>query len=445
MRSMTIKAFALAGVSAAALAAAAPAKAEVVLLGSEPQDWIFSVDGFVNAFVFSRNADKLPISEGAGTRATTTFGIGSSAGGGTHVSNGLMPESFGFNVKSPDLDGTKVAARVSIQPTMNGSGHTWDQEGMADNLLREAYMTISGNWGEVQAGKSLGLFGSQAILNDMYLFGIGAGRSSGNGASPGLTTLGGIGYGYMYAGWNGNIRYTTPAMGGFKGTIALFEPNSVGMYDTGGAIGSTATASTTNIPRFEGGLTWAGKLSEDVKLSAWTNGTWQRAQFAGAAANLNLAGTGYTGNYQQGTVDIYGGELGGKLVYGGWDFVAHGYVGKGFGLSGLQLSFDSLDETGKPFTGYGYYVQGGYAFGQGTAIHARYGSTYVDETDYQAKLRSNRTAIAMNSKDMAGLMVSHDINKYIKVVGEADYLTNNWTDNASQHETVVGAGVVVTY
>ncbi len=446
MRRKNTKVAALCG-AAAMMALSGAARAEVVLLGDDPQGWVFSVDGFINAFTIHAETDAAPATQGGALRGQPAYSIGGNTkGSSTHVTNGLMPEQIGFNVKSPDLDGNKIAARVSIQTGMtNGNNKTWDADGASTgtipNLFREAYVNINGGWGEVQAGKSLGIFGSQAILNDMYLFGVGAGvASQGNGQNAIHTTTGGIGYGYTYAGWNGNIRYTTPAWGGAKATLGIFEPNSINTYDAAG--GGVISASKTALPRFEGGVNWAGKLGETT-TALWANGTWQQAEFA-ESTNPALGG-GYRGDYVNQTVHVYGGELGGKVVYGPMDFVAHGYVGKGLGVSGAQLSFDSMDLTGRTVTGYGYYLQGQYHFPQGTSVALRYGSSYQNETGFQEYQRNANIAYTLTQKDALGVQVYHQFNKYLRVVSEFDYVTNEWADNAKQHETITAAGVVVTF
>jgi hypothetical protein len=173
------------------------------------------------------------------------------------------------------------------------------------------------------------------ILNDMYIFGVGAGlNSKGQGYNALNTTVGGIGYGYTYAGWNGNIRYTTPAFaGGFKATAGIFEPNSIGSDNSNGVSGTKTT-----VPRFEGGLNWAGKIST-APTALYANATWQQAGLTGTPTLIT--GQTYSGNAKN--VYVFGGEVGGKVSIGNVDLVAHGYYGEGMGLSGAQLSFDSID------------------------------------------------------------------------------------------------------
>ena len=58
--------------------------------------------------------------------------------------------------------------------------------------IRETSLTVSGFFGSVLMGRSLSIHQSNAILNDMTLFGVGV--NSGNIAG---TTLGRIGVGYV--------------------------------------------------------------------------------------------------------------------------------------------------------------------------------------------------------------------------------------------------------
>ncbi|MFX9089491.1 hypothetical protein ABTN55_20450, partial [Acinetobacter baumannii] len=71
------------------------------------------------------------------------------------------------------------------------------------------------------AGRNIGLFQADAILNDMTLLGVGAGGSN---ASPTNTSLGSIGFGYIYTDWLAQINYTTPDLNGAKITIGIFDP-----------------------------------------------------------------------------------------------------------------------------------------------------------------------------------------------------------------------------
>src|SRR3712207_7400281 len=49
--------------------------------------------------------------------------------------------------------------------------------------MRQVYLTVGGGWGQILAGRELGLFGRQNILTDQTLFGVGA---TGSAGTPGL-------------------------------------------------------------------------------------------------------------------------------------------------------------------------------------------------------------------------------------------------------------------
>src|SRR3989454_989185 len=74
--------------------------------------------------------------------------------------------------------------------------------------MRQVYLTIGFKDGsQILAGRELGLFGRQNIVQDMTLFGVGAvGIGGGQG---GGTTAGRIGYGYIYPNFNAQVTYST--------------------------------------------------------------------------------------------------------------------------------------------------------------------------------------------------------------------------------------------
>src|SRR5207245_10101875 len=89
--------------------------------------------------------------------------------------------------------------------------------------MRQVYLTLGGQWGQILAGRELGLFGRQAILNDMTLFGVGA-VGIGGGQSGG-TTLGRIGYGYLYPNFDAQLAYSRTAGLHVQLSICTFQPS----------------------------------------------------------------------------------------------------------------------------------------------------------------------------------------------------------------------------
>jgi predicted porin len=85
--------------------------------------------------------------------------------------------------------------------------------------IRQSYLSFGDkSWGTILLGRNLGVFGSDAILSDMTLLGVGSGAGG-----AGSSTLGRIGSGYLYADWKAQIAYTTPNFNGFEATAAITE------------------------------------------------------------------------------------------------------------------------------------------------------------------------------------------------------------------------------
>ena len=129
----------------------------------------------------------------------------------TCAQSGFLPAFFSFNVKSPTWNGMTATGRFSFAPTINNAT-TKDQVYAGIGALqgasldtREVVVNIESGWGTVSAGRTLSLFGRQAILNDMTLFGVGMAQADGAGV-----TAGRIGRGYLWPSFNARFSYKTP-------------------------------------------------------------------------------------------------------------------------------------------------------------------------------------------------------------------------------------------
>ena len=434
----TTKNFIIGALSTTAVAlalTATPANAEIILSGGS-DGWSFGFDGFINVFAIDSSGGKFGTGyASAANRQTSQFV--SSVGNKFSVGDGLMPEAFGFNAHSPDINGNKVNARLSLEPGLgNGAFNATSSTNSSVLEVREAYASIGGAWGEFQAGKSLGIFGSQAIANDITLFGVGGG--AGAGANAGTTTLGRIGYGYQYAGWQPNIRYTTPAWNGIKLVVGVFNPNAIA-YDS--TVSSSTTASLTRTPKIEGGASWAGKVF-DATVSVWANGVWQEATTTAASTTFN----GITYAYGNGkTISTSGGELGTKIAYGPVDVVLSGYGGSALAVNGFQTGASATDASGSAEGTYGGYVQAVYHFGQGTSIGGSYGGNFANDTSIQQAAARAGTSGTLTQESMWVLQVWHEINKNFRVLAEFNNSAAYWNDTASQRQNTGALGIVATF
>lgn len=335
-------------VGAAALTAAGAANATIVVGGENGYE--FSVDGNINQFFIATDQDN--------------------NGGGQNnqqVANGLLPTFFGFNVAMPEINGLKVAARVSISPSTNDGSYTGGalEQGSGPMEQREAFATVDGSFGQVMLGKGLGLYAANNILLDQTLYGVGAtGLSASGNQNTGTTSLGRIGWGYDYANWRSQIRYTTPDMNGFKFSVAVVDGDEYLQAQT--------AAGFEKDGRYEASVSYATAF-DGGSMKLWLDGMTQKIKFSNAAGSERS--------------DAY--TVGGQLILGGFEGVATYYDGKGQGIGGLGLG--AFDSTGDARDGDGYYAQLGYRFAGQTFVAASYGESTLDRDNGAAAFTSAAT------------------------------------------------------
>jgi hypothetical protein len=228
-------------------------------------------------------------------------------------------------------------------------GHLHTALGTAGLDIRQVFLTFGNkDMGTVMAGRNIGLFGGDAILNDMTLLGVGAGN--GNYAAPANTSLGSIGLGYIYTDWLSQIDYTTPEYYGAKATIGIFDPlNTLSQIPASKkAPGIQAKIAYTQGPLY---------------LSA--TGLYQQQRNTTSTAAL----PGTNGGYSSWATDF-----GGKYDILGFEVLGWYYVGKGVGTTGLFVNSD--DGLGNPRDSNGYLIQVTYKYME-TKFGINYGQSVL--------------------------------------------------------------------
>lgn len=343
-------------VATALVAAASSANAGIMIPAG---DWTLDIGGVVNAYYTHTSFSG---DTGAGTGP---LGIGDgNQDSSNNITTGLLPNylSVSGKTRQNDLD---VGFTISINPgaSTTAGGYQGSQQ---EN--RQAFLTFGdASWGSMKLGKDLGIYASDAILNDMTLLGVGSG--AGNLAGN-TTTLGRIGTGFMYADWKSQVAYTSPNWNGFSFTVGLTQGwnavSTLSGVDPDGAgplLAPAASASSTNRSGSQsayegkvsyewagdvGGKVWASAISQ--KVDTMSAGGDDRATAWDLGATVNVAGFGLTGYYGD---------------------------GKGIGQT-IQL-FDGFDATGKRRDSDQWYLQGTYTLpGVGTKLGASYGESTLD-------------------------------------------------------------------
>jgi predicted porin len=233
------------------------------------------------------------------------------------------------------------------------------------------------SWGSIKLGKDLGIYASDAILNDQTLLGVGsaAGSLAGN-----TTTLGRIGRGFMYADWKAQVAYSSPNWNGFSFTVGATQGWNALASDAQ-SVGSNERAG--NAPAFEGKASyeWTG----DVAGKVWASAISQKVEGLAAASTSALTANLITGAVTSTTTPgaTFGNEratawdLGPAINVAGFGLV--GYYGEGKGIGQTVQLLNGFDANGKRRDSEQWYLQGSYTLpGVGTKLAASYGESTLD-------------------------------------------------------------------
>ncbi len=341
-------------VASALLAAASSANAGIMIPAG---DWTLDIGGVVNTYYTSTRF--------SGDQVTAIGGANEDGGDESqnNITTGLLPNylSVSGKTRQNDLD---VGFTISINPgssTKNSGIQSSNQEN------RQAFLTFGDkSWGSIKVGKDLGIYASDAILNDMTLLGVGsaAGSLAGN-----TTTLGRIGTGFMYADWKSQIAYSSPNWNGFSftaGVTQAWNAIAAGADDTtpNGAFNSGISSRRGgNSPAFEAKASyeWAG----DVGGKVWTSGFSQKVELT-------------TGNERANAIDI-----GATINLAGFGLT--GYYSEGRGTGTTVMLRDGFDINGNDRDSDDWYLQATYTLpGVGTKLGASYGESTLDGNSVDA-------------------------------------------------------------
>jgi hypothetical protein len=369
------------------------------------------------------------------------------------IRGGLLPSSFQVSLATHQL-GMDIGVYVGIYTGGNNAdvglfnannGGAPFGLGTAGIDFRQFYGTIgTPTWGTVKIGRDIGLFGSDAILNDLTLFGVG---SPGNNFAPGDTTLGRIGVGYIYADFIPQITYRTPTIGGFTAYVGAFTPYAP--LAAGGGDPTSASAcldglacngwTNSDSPMVQGKLSWVGPLwSPDAKLTLSTSGVWQRQQADCSGFVINPDGTcdtllpsGFTSALNQDAhADAWAVDGFAMLDWWGFNFVAYGYTGKGVGTTGLF--FNGLDAIGETRRSDGGYLQAAYTFSnwgfQPLTVGASYGISHLETASAQ-----DNEAVLTECGAFSGIQTACLVKNNSSWIGFARYKLTKWVNLQAEY------------
>ena len=373
---------------------ATSANAGIVIPAGE---WTLDINGNVNAFAnYTKAHGDNAITGGLAARPDSR-GENKAMG----INTGLLPSWLGFTGKTRQND-TDVEFTISFQPNVSDNSRAGDE---LAPLNRQAYVSFGDkSWGSIKLGKDLGIFASDAILNDMTLLGVGAGA----GISGATTTLGGIGSGYIYPAWKGQIAYTTPNFNGLQATVGITNPNQ-------------ASANQLNQDRF--GL--EGKVSYTFNASGITTKVWT----SGASYKV----TPTTGS----EYNAWAADVGANANYGAFGLTGYYYKGEGAGTT--TFGSNGVDASGQRRDSDGYYVQGTYALPIKTKIGLAYGKSNLD------KANSSDSASLVDYNERYTVGAYHPLTKHLNLVAEYNRVESQAHSGATNKSDTISTGAILFF
>jgi predicted porin len=404
-------------VAGAIFALSSQANAGIIIPAGE---WTIDINGNVNAFaVWNKSDHNNTVTGGI---ATTKDGSGEKNTQG--ITTGLLPSWLGVTGKTRqnDLD---VEFTISLQPGVS------DQHAHGDYtqpvLNRQTYVSFGDkSWGSIKLGKDLGIFAADAILNDMTLLGVGAIANGGAFVGSGSlvnTTIGGIGSGYLYAAWKGQVAYTTPNMGGFQATVGLTNPNQ-GLSNEG------TSYATATIYQDRHGL--EGKASYSFAADAFSGKIW----VSGASYKVKNS-TSSASTYVEHTATV--GDIGANVNFGNIGLTGYYYTGEGVGTTAMFLQ--SRDSAGSKRDSDGGYIQATYVIPTKTKIGLAYGKSNLDLTS--AETSSSSAIVRHNERFTVGAY--HPLTKHLNLVAEWNDIESEAHNGSKNENTTISTGAIIFF
>lgn len=364
------------------------------------------LSGSINGFYVHDNADK--------NGAAIAGGLASVGKDSSSVRNGLLPGFLKIDVttRQGEFD---VGAHFGIYPGINSvswtnganSGGSPQALSTSGADFRQTYLTVGhSSVGEFKVGRDIGIFGSDAILNDMSLLGVGTAAAN---SAPSNTSLGRIGLGYVYTDFQPQISFTSVKFSGFSVGAGVFQP-----------LTTIGTSEVNSTPGFQ------GKLAYDFETGGATGRLWtgfitQKHDAAGTQSAYT--GTGY--------------EVGAKFGYGPFGLLGYYYKGEGIGTTGLFILSATANGTKRDSSG--YYVQGTVTPIEKLTLGLSYGESRLDLAPGEV----NPSLVKKNSSWIG--QVKYGLTPWVNLIGEYTSTTSKAHGGAKADSDALAVGAILMF
>lgn len=404
-------------VSAAGAAFAFGAMPAAQAIDMKAGDWTFSANGNVNVHYVYSSCEDNPQNVQGGLSCTQNAATGEDSF--SNVRTGLLPAALVFTAATQqngwDVSGTfglypGIVSNDGGSPNLGAAANNNIGLGTTGLDVRQVFLKFgNASFGEVKMGRDFGLFGFDAIINDMTIPGVGVGTFAVNG--PANTSLGSIGYGYIYTDTLAQINYTTPNMGGFTATAGIF--NTLDAFNFSGLSAANAGPTGESTPGFHGQL----RFGWDSGFFSVNGITMDVDGLATGMGNVDSDATGFDVNYKQ--------------AFGPMEVLLSYYTTEGLGTTALLFDgFAAADGAQRD-------SDGGLAQITFTAGATKYGLNYGVSNLDTASGENAPTLIESNSKITAGIY--HSLTPNLTLLAEySDTESENQAgnDNSSSNFNV---------
>lgn len=338
-------------------------------------DWTIVLSGFVSGYFQMGMCDHSADVVAGGASCNTGPGGENRAA----VSNGLGVGHFGVSA-STKKDGWVLGGAAEIWSGLNSLP---DKVGFGETgpSIRQSYAFFGrDSIGMFKVGRIFGVFGSDAIANDMTLSGVGSGGAGVSGA-VGNSTLGRMGVGYIYADFMPQLQYATPTFFGFQVVAALTQAWDASPI----AAMNSVSLIEHSLPGFQAKATydWGGPVAGRAWVSGWAQqSSSSNGQFT-AIEKITSAAV----------------DLGARLELSGFQLVGYFFLGDGVGIMAPMRDGVAL-VGGKPVkrSSNGYYGQLTYKIGD-LKLGASYGACNLDVAQMEVGAEQ---LVAANSSIIGG-------------------------------------------
>jgi predicted porin len=310
-----------------------------------------------------------------------------------------------------------------MQPNVSDNSAAGDAN---SPLWRQTFLTFGDkSWGSIKLGKDIGIFASDAILNDMTLLGVGAGA----GTSGASTTLGGIGSGYIYAAWKGQATYTTPNFNGLQASVGITNPNQVaGATGNQDRYGLEGKASYSFAQGDFTGKVWASGATYDASVASIAAVANTSTVVGGSLGNAASSAANYT---------VTAGDIGATVTAAGFTATGYYYAGKGAGTTvlgnaGYSTTYGRRDSDGG-------YVQLKYVTPFKTTVGVAYGISSLD----LANGETSSTLVKDNERYTVG--VYHPLTKHLNLVAEYNNVQSTAHNGNESESNTYSAGAILFF